>query len=593
MRPRLQLILIGLFSTLLILLMLFLYLAIISFSVRQVEHQGRGDINQFRQLILSQPGDSIDYQGLARLYAETKGIEILIVDMDSNLLADSRSDQATVSRYIDANLSAAKDEEIASSIIRDKQHDSLSIAVGKTLDLDGEEVIVSFTYVITPLQEFTTIFIIFTVLLLAVTAVLIILLRDYAVRQYRKPLHKLLQHTREAAESHGRYQKISLDSGNEELVQLVDQFNSLVDTYDLLITSDNEKYSKINSLLSHIRTGIMIIDLENRVTLINPRAEELLGVNKGDIFLEDGTALKPGSSLEGILEQTRRVHEDNLTRSSAILTEDGLELDVSIEVMFSKYIPYEQSGALVLLRDVTEIRRLEKLKDEFISNVSHELRTPLTVINGFVQTLQSWELISEADRRDSLTIIELETERLKRLISELLVLSRIEGSMDGSDRVYFDPIQVVRDTAASLQPVAEAKEMQLIIECRTEGHLLILGREIWFKQIIANLIDNALKYSTDRGEVVIQVKKDDAGSLQVSITDQGIGIPEEDIPRVFERFYRVEKSRNSGIAGSGLGLAIALLMAQELGGEITLKSRLGEGSTFTVTIPLSEEEGLL
>jgi two-component system phosphate regulon sensor histidine kinase PhoR len=327
----------------------------------------------------------------------------------------------------------------------------------------------------------------------------------------------------------------------------------------------------------------MIVEPDNTVSLINPRAEQWLGLDKAKLFTEERTTGSESALVATILEASMRVNTFGENQWLTLQSSAGLLLDVTIERMYSKYEPYGHSGALVLIRDVTEMRRLERLKDEFVSNVSHELRTPLTVINGFVQTLGSWDSLSEADRTTSLTIIELETERLKRLISELLVLSRIEGEMDGADRIPFDLNPIVNDSILLIKPMAEEK--QISIETRIEITPPLVGRELWFKQIVTNLLENAVKYSPDKTKVSLSVYAGEQDSVVLSVKDQGMGIAVEDQEKIFDRFYRVEKSRNSAIAGSGLGLAITKLMVEEFGGSIGVESKIGEGSVFTVILP--------
>jgi len=584
MKLRMHMMLITIVGSAVLLTLLFIYLFFISIAVDLVEQQGVGDIRQLADEITVLP-HPVSYQVTAERYAHEKDIDIIIVDMSLNLLADSNHTGTLSGKYFNANLSAAKEGGAVSSIVRDRKNNSMSISVGKMIDTGREKIIISCVYNLLSFHRLTSVYIISIVILILLIILLVLILTKYALRQYRKPISKLLQHTKKAAAAHGSYNKISIDTANPELLQLVKEFNSLIDKYDLLISSDNAKYSKINSLLSHIRTGIMIVDPENKISLINPRAEELLSVDKAHLFFHRTGVKKESPALQLLFGLTEEVNQDKQPRTKTVTSEDGVILDLSIEAMYSKYKPYGHSGSLVLIRDVTEFRRLERLKDEFVSNVSHELRTPLTVINGFVQTLQSWDTLNSDDRMQSLTIIELETERLKRLISELLMLSRIEGEMDGPDTAIFNAVHVLSDAVTSLIPVAREKSIKLEKDFNEEAEFFLNGREIWFKQIAVNLIDNAVKYSLKNSAVQIELSCSGGNQIQLKITDQGIGIPADDIQRIFERFYRVEKSRNSRIAGSGLGLSITKLMVEEFNGKISVKSKLNAGTTVTVELP--------
>lgn len=595
MKRQVNLLLIIGSSLTMLLIFFVLFFVIVSITVDQVEERGVGDIHQFRQLVenasTDPPGSTPDYQKLALQHALAGDFHIIIVDMNSYLLADSHDVSGTMmgGRFINANLSAAKEGKTAVSIVRDQRTDNLNIAVGEVLNTVHGTIVVSFGYSTDAMRRLAAALLYFSAGLLLIIAVQIYLLTTYALSRYRRPIRKLLQHTKRATVSRGGFSKISIDTHNPELTQLAEDFNTLIDRYDLLITSDNAKYSKINSLLSHISTGIMIVDPDNSVSLINPRAEELLKIDKGRLFTVTPELVCTGDLFREVMEECKQVNRDRSTRSFTLESENGNLLDISAEAMYSKYTPYGHSGTLVLIRDVTEMRRLERLKDEFVSNVSHELRTPLTVINGFVQTLQSWETLSASDRDTSLTLIEVETERLKKLISELLMFSRIEGEMDKTQRSSFDPIPLLEEVVESLKPVADRKDIAISLNSASPGTLFLNGRITWFKQIASNLLDNAIKYSHESSRVEVRLEAADGGGTLLAVGDRGIGISEEDIPRIFERFYRVEKSRNSKIAGSGLGLSITRLLVEEFHGSIRVDSTPDRGTVFTVHLPFPGE----
>jgi two-component system phosphate regulon sensor histidine kinase PhoR len=268
-------------------------------------------------------------------------------------------------------------------------------------------------------------------------------------------------------------------------------------------------------------------------------------------------------------------------------TPEGEILDITMEVTRSKYKPHDISGVLVLLRDVTEMRRMEKLKDEFVANVSHELRTPLTVISGFVETLKGWEALTANDRHTALNIIEVETERLKKLISEILLLSRIEGEMSHARKRLIPLAESVNQSAAALQPLADKKHITLKREIADPLEPLY-GIAGWFRQIVYNLLDNAIKYTPPGGTVTVRLNTD-RNRLCLEVEDTGPGIPREDRERIFERFYRREKSRQRKIAGSGIGLTITRHMVTEFGGTLELADSHPQGSLFRVYLPYRQE----
>lgn len=561
-----------------------LFFFLVDVVVKEVEIRAAGDISTLEYLLEKQESPA-DFQSVAVKLAQLSDTHILIVDPQARLLADShiRPESVIAGTYINANLSAARAQTTATSIVRNRLTGELSISVGKLIAVKDEPLVVSLNYQIQEMSLLVRVFLMGFGLQLLLTVAVVYLLTSYALKTYKKPISKLLQHTRGVSDAYGGLGKISIETHNSELQELVDEFNTLNDRYNLLITSDNAKYSKINTLLSHISTGIMIVNPDNTVSLINPKAEELVDIDKTRLFTGEAAGSEHQGVLAAIFEATARVNTGESKQYLTLETAERRLLDVTIEQMFSKYIPYHHIGALVLIRDVTDIRRLERLKDEFVSNVSHELRTPLTVISGFVQTLANWEVLSAADRQTSLTIIELETQRLKKLISELLVLSRIEGEMDGSRAVPFSPSEAAEESVRAIRAVADKKHIS--VHTSIEKTCQLSGRELWFKQIVMNLLENAVKYSQSETEIRLELSENDTDQVVLRVTDQGFGIAAEELDKIFDRFYRVEKSRNSTIAGSGLGLSITKLMVEEFGGTITVSSTPGRGSVFTVLLP--------
>ena len=227
---------------------------------------------------------------------------------------------------------------------------------------------------------------------------------------------------------------------------------------------------------------------------------------------------------------------------------------------------------------VEESRRAESIRKEFVANVSHELKTPLTSISGFIETLQAGAAEDPEIRTKFIDIIAIETSRLKRLIEDLLVLSEIENKKDAEERV-FDVRNAVESTVLTLEPLAEDKHIDIVTKI-DEG-ISITGSVDRFRQMLVNLIENAIKYS-DEGSHVWVSAEDDGQHVTVSVKDEGIGIAPEHHDRLFERFYRVDKSRSKKVGGTGLGLSIVKHIAVLFGAKLKVESEVGKGSTFFV-----------
>jgi two-component system phosphate regulon sensor histidine kinase PhoR len=249
-------------------------------------------------------------------------------------------------------------------------------------------------------------------------------------------------------------------------------------------------------------------------------------------------------------------------------------------------------GMLFLLQEVTEIRRLEKMRSEFVANVSHELKTPVAAVKGFAETLLGGGVTDEKTARSFLQIIYDENERLNRLIGDILELSKIE-----SKRVQLEcsPVHLIEffgSVLETLSKVAEKKKITLSADVPEE--LFIEGDEDKLRQIFMNLLSNAINYTQDGGNVRVIVaniqKADGSESVRFTVSDTGMGIPRKDLPRIFERFYRVDKARSRSSGGTGLGLSIVKHLVELHHGSITVESDLGIGSSFILELPLLQEE---
>ncbi|NYC28369.1 signal transduction histidine kinase [Clostridium saccharobutylicum] len=239
----------------------------------------------------------------------------------------------------------------------------------------------------------------------------------------------------------------------------------------------------------------------------------------------------------------------------------------------------ENIGKVITFQDITDMKRVELMRSQFVANVSHELKTPLTSIKGFAETLR---FVNDNETREKfLDIIDKEAERLTRLINDILILSNIESNLV-ADVEEFLPGDVIDDVLNIMKKTAASKDITL--EFEDSNSELILGDRDKFYQLGLNIIENAIKYSKDnKGKVKILSYSSSDGYYHLNVTDNGIGIPKEDVPRIFERFYRVDKSRKKG--GTGLGLAIVKHIVKTFNGDICVESELREGTTFKVKIP--------
>jgi len=267
---------------------------------------------------------------------------------------------------------------------------------------------------------------------------------------------------------------------------------------------------------------------------------------------------------------------------------DNLVYRIKIDPVYLQDSKHAIIGSIINIEDITDLVKLENMRRDFVANVSHELKTPLTSITGFVETLKINDEIDKATRNHFLDIIEKESNRLKGLIEDILMLSSIENGQDLSyEQVkLFD---IFKEVCEITQYIASSKNIEVSYDFEDE-EVHILGIRDNIKQIFLNLVDNGIKYTPENGRIqVIQYYDKDKQNIILEFKDNGIGIPKEYLNRIFERFYRVDKARSRDIGGTGLGLAITKHMVKSLGGNIEVNSILGVGSDFIVTIPQNTE----
>jgi signal transduction histidine kinase len=271
---------------------------------------------------------------------------------------------------------------------------------------------------------------------------------------------------------------------------------------------------------------------------------------------------------------------DFVVKASLISSLVGILIAAIIAILYtSKLIKPINEMEKQLKITMEENKKAEKIRKDFVANVTHELKTPLTSISGFVETLQDGAAENPEIRRKFLDIIAIESARLKRLIEDILIISDIENKREVNTDSDINVREAIEEILAALEPILEAKKVTVSTYFAYE--IYIGGNYDRFKQLMMNLIENAVKYSHDGGAIFIAAKKVE-GKVHISVKDQGIGISEEHLPRLFERFYRVDKSRSQKVGGTGLGLAIVKHIAALFEAEIKVESELGKGSTFTV-----------
>jgi two-component system phosphate regulon sensor histidine kinase PhoR len=250
------------------------------------------------------------------------------------------------------------------------------------------------------------------------------------------------------------------------------------------------------------------------------------------------------------------------------------------------------TGAVFVFHDVTELRRLERMRQDFVANASHELKTPLASIKAYTETLMDWALYDETVNARFLKRIDEQAERLNQLILDLLSLARIESGQEAFKHGPLFLVPVLESCVESHRGRAESKNLSLtFLSGSLQEDSMVLADEEAIRQIVDNLVDNAIKYTPEGGSVCVTCYSDQ-NMASVEVADSGIGIPRAELSRIFERFYRVDKARSRELGGTGLGLSIVKHLMQSIGGQIDVTSRVGSGSKFTIHLPRCLQAGL-
>ncbi len=372
--------------------------------------------------------------------------------------------------------------------------------------------------------------------------------------------------------------------GPLEVRRLAETLESMSRELHARLEGQRRARTEIETILASMAEGVVAVDSRERVLLMNQAAASMLGIaaplTAGKALWESIRYPELERALRGALSGRGAWHGDALSPA-----QDGRMIGLSVAPISSSAAGETASfsGAVALLSDVTAIRRLEQVRIDFVANVSHELRTPLTAVMGALETLSDPEQPAEAHVR-FLDIAHRNAARLQAIVSDLLDLSSIEAE---GDRMPLEPVRIdaiLRTAASALAGAVESKGVRLEVQPPLDPPLLVNANAQRLEQVFTNLLENAIKYTPKGGRVSARVRKS-GRDVCVDVEDTGIGIPAAHLPRVFERFYRVDRSRSREMGGTGLGLAIVKHVLRAHGGQVSVKSEEGRGTTFTVSLP--------
>ncbi len=441
----------------------------------------------------------------------------------------------------------------------------------EVFNLNGKKIRLVFSKELKFLKDFQKNIIITILLGIVIAGVISFILSLISITRIITPILSLTKIARKVALGNFR-ERIFISSG-DEIEELGRTFNFMSEKIESLLNIVEEKAKNLQNIVDNLQAAIIVTDIDGDIILINKYAEKefFLKEEKKNIFYQENF-IEFRKIIENKIKNKDRKEEKIICKDKAY----KLKLD---------FIYEKELQVLLVIEDITAIEKTESLRREFVSNASHELKTPITIISGFIETIKLGHIKDEKELNHFVEIMEKEVKRLALLTDNLLHLSRAEKILvENSEEKILNLKLLLEEIKKSFFNIAERKKIEIEIKADDKEIKTKLSNE-WFRTVIGNLIDNSIKYSNNDSkiELIGYIKGE---YLSITIKDEGIGIPKEELENIFRRFYRVDKSRNRKIEGNGLGLAIVKNMVYSINGKINIESELGLGTKIVLEFPL-------
>lgn len=536
-------------------------------------------------LLEDETGSGIDYHRLANDYAgkhnagnksTEERLRITFIDFTGKVLGDSEADFRDMENHINR-------EEIQEAIAGDV---GSSTRYSKTIDKDflyvatplsQQQVVVRVSVPLVQLNKINDMIRFYSLLTFFGALMLTALISQRITASITKSLNDLMQASKEIA--NGSYTKKIKVNTKDELGQLALNFNEMAAKLEHTITALHNKKIEVESIVDSMTKGLVAVDNDFKIILINPAAIRFFSLNENPGIVGDKIAYHiRNNRINTLLKDT--IESGKSLKGDITIGEKILHINTS--PIRPKNSGGPNSGGIVYIEDITKVRKLEQLRTEFVSNVTHELKTPITSIRGFIETLKNGAIHNEQVAGRFLDIIDIEAERLHGLIEDILQLSEIETKQKDTELENFSLSALAEEVFAVLQPLAMEKDISLYYSAKEE--VFITANKNRIKQLIMNLVDNGIKYNVPCGSVTMNAFRDKS-KIVISVKDTGIGIPAEYCPRIFERFFRVDKGRDRDMGGTGLGLSIVKHIVNLYNGNIKVNTEIDKGTEFIIEIP--------
>jgi two-component system phosphate regulon sensor histidine kinase PhoR len=518
-----------------------------------------------------------DLDAFAHAAAANLDLRFTIIDSDGTVLGDSEADAAAMENHLTRpEVQQALAQGSGSSIRRSATTgiETLYVAVPMR-EADGDA---GYVRLAVPLADVNAaVGRLNTTLLTAmgIAALVSLTLSFLAAQRTTRPLEELTEAARQVAS--GELQTTLLPASRDEIGRLTDAFNTMTRHLRSQFESLQTERGKLAAVLAQMTDGVSILDAQGNVTLLNPAAEHIFGVREDQAV---GHSAAEVFRHHQLIELWRGCRDGGALHS--VTVEAGAE-PAFLQAVATPLAGTLQGSILLLFQDLTRIRRMESVRRDFIANISHELRTPLASIQSLAETLHDGALDDRSAANRFLDLMQTEIDTMGQTVRELLELSRIESGEAPFTVHPVDPAAVCADAVRRIRMLAERNGLTMADRC-PEGLPPVSADTVRIGQVMMNLLHNAVKFTPAGGTVAVSARSRDA-EVEFSIADTGVGISAEDLPRIFERFYKADRSRSSG--GTGLGLSIARHIVEGHGGRIWVESAEGKGSTFFFTLPVS------
>ena len=520
-------------------------------------------------------GQNAGIDALAKRLGKQINARVTIIDAQGVVLGDSEEDPANMGNHADRPeviQALSEGTGISTRYSATLGYDMMYVAVAFPAD-SGRTAVARVSLPLDKIDEslghITRVIIWGSVVAALAAAVLALQISTVIAR----PIKKLTAMSRRMAK--GELDQTIQITARDEIGELADAFNRMAGKLNEMVALLTAERDRIGAIMSQIGDGVIVVNGNSEATMVNEAAGRILGISREDAAGRTFVELTHDYEINEILKRCLETGEQQMRA-----------METSHDRRYLRVIATplkDEGGCLLLLQDLTDLHRLENVRRDFVANVSHELRTPIASIKALAETLNEGAVHDPTVAEDFLGKINAEADRLTQMVQELGELSRIESGQVPLDRMPTDIREVVQKAAARLGAQAERSGLTLDTIIASDVRQVLADRER-LEQVLVNLIHNAIKFTAPGGSIRVSAKPQ-GDSVLVSVADSGTGIPADDLPRIFERFYKADKARSGG--GTGLGLAIAKHIVEAHGGRIWAESVEGKGSTFSFTLPAS------